>query len=83
MCLTYIFILLLFYNSVNCECWKVRVGKDAVEPIIRCYAGTHMYRQSLARIGLLPRRFDFGPCQAVWDFWRTKWHTDKVFFRVL
>ena len=29
-------------KAVNCECWKVRVGKDAFETIVSCYGDIHV-----------------------------------------
>jgi len=29
-------------KDVNCECWKVRVRKDAFETNVSCYADIHM-----------------------------------------
>lgn len=58
-------------TAVNRECWNVRVGKDAFETVVSCYADIHMYREKerererLGRLGLLPQRFDFGLCRAV------------------
>jgi hypothetical protein len=35
-------------KAVKCECWKVRVGKEAVEPAISCYADIHTERGARA-----------------------------------
>jgi hypothetical protein len=32
-------------TAVNRECWNVRVGKDAFETVVSCYADIHMYRE--------------------------------------
>ena len=32
-------------KAVNRECWKVRVRKDAFEPIVSCYADIHIERE--------------------------------------